>query len=598
MLAAAVAVVSFAPAAPARTYDVNHLPLPRLAAPAGRSVEGFARVGDFDGDGRGDLALLTSRAGLNTGRWWVGIVPARPQRGVRRMTLEREINLGWRYIPPELVPVGDVDGDGFADIAFTQRHRVWLVFGARGRTRTGIDRPGRRVMRINGLERLPRADVTVASAGDLNRDGRADLALGSPAASPSGREHAGSVYVVHGRAGRADLDVSDPRIAAARFDGPVAGTGAGAGLARIGDFDGDRRADLAVRGIREAWVVRARGPSHALGTSGDTSIMNAGDGRFEVNRIGDLDGDGRSDLGLGGTSKVGFLIFGGPRGEAVDLTTRGGRTVRFRVHATPRGAGDVNRDGRAELTVGGYLLLSGRRPLPPVFRPRHLARAAWHARYSGPLVPFGDLDGDGRTDFAASIDGGRYCWEHANAIVFLRGVLDPPRPPAFTRTTSRDDRLVGGPHGDEIYGDRGRDVLVGRGGADCLNGGADDGFTGPDDHFAAPRPDADRLRGGKGHDELVGGVSRDVLRGGRGRDRLYGESGRDLLIGGRGDDYLEGYGYAASPDRYRAGPGDDHVDSQDGVVQTVDCGPGRDAILADRRDRLTGCERVRHRRPL
>ena len=49
------------------------------------------------------------------------------------------------------------------------------------------------------------------------------------------------------------------------------------------------------------------------------------------------------------------------------------------------------------------------------------------------------------------------------------------------------------------------------------------------------------------------------------------------------------------PRQLRGGSGRDTITSRDGVRETVNCGSGRDSVLADRTDRLTGCERVRRR---
>jgi Ca2+-binding RTX toxin-like protein len=84
----------------------------------------------------------------------------------------------------------------------------------------------------------------------------------------------------------------------------------------------------------------------------------------------------------------------------------------------------------------------------------------------------------------------------------------------------------------------------------------------------------DRLLGGTLADDLYGGTGADYLEGGAGRDRLNGGRGRDLLLGGSGRDAFR------SRDRNRDG---------------VRCGPGRDRVRADRRDRVRGCERIRRR---
>ena len=42
-----------------------------------------------------------------------------------------------------------------------------------------------------------------------------------------------------------------------------------------------------------------------------------------------------------------------------------------------------------------------------------------------------------------------------------------------------------------------------------------------------------------------------------------------------------------------AGGGNDSINSANGVRELVDCGFGRDRVTADRRDVLSGCERVK-----
>jgi len=75
----------------------------------------------------------------------------------------------------------------------------------------------------------------------------------------------------------------------------------------------------------------------------------------------------------------------------------------------------------------------------------------------------------------------------------------------------------------------------------------------------------------------------DVLRGTALRDLVYGFAGDDTIAGRGGDDALFG------------GPGADRLLAQDGRRDTVDCGPGRDQAVVDRRDVVRGCERVRNR---
>ena len=94
---------------------------------------------------------------------------------------------------------------------------------------------------------------------------------------------------------------------------------------------------------------------------------------------------------------------------------------------------------------------------------------------------------------------------------------------------------------------------------------------------------ADRLRGTSGGDRMRGRAGADLLLGEQGPDCLEGQDGRDRLRGGAGTDVLRG------------GRGRDRLMARGGGRDTLDCGPGRDVAIADRRDRVRRCEKVRRR---
>ncbi|HEX8054261.1 MAG TPA: hypothetical protein VF517_14825 [Thermoleophilaceae bacterium] len=135
--------------------------------------------------------------------------------------------------------------------------------------------------------------------------------------------------------------------------------------------------------------------------------------------------------------------------------------------------------------------------------------------------------------------------------------VDPPGP--------RVDPPAGPPCARTQQGARKRDVLTGTAAGDLLRGMGGN----------------DLLRGGPGNDCLFGGAGHDRLSGGPGNDRLNGFRGSDTLTGGPGRD------------RFMAGTGDDRVRAADGERDKVDCGLGRDTVVADAFDRIVRCERVR-----
>lgn len=143
-----------------------------------------------------------------------------------------------------------------------------------------------------------------------------------------------------------------------------------------------------------------------------------------------------------------------------------------------------------------------------------------------------------------------------------------------TRPSGGDDLLNGTAGNDTIFGLGGNDVIFGLAGNDLLDGG----------------PGDDNLDGGKGKDKLKGQKGDDVLTGGDGDDILIGGPGKDKLNGGKGNDTLIGN---AGKDSLIGGPGNDTINSRDGVAEFVKCGSGSDSVRADRKDRLSGCERVR-----
>ena len=88
-------------------------------------------------------------------------------------------------------------------------------------------------------------------------------------------------------------------------------------------------------------------------------------------------------------------------------------------------------------------------------------------------------------------------------------------------------------------------------------------------------------------------TNRCRVAGTRGADNLRGTSLRDLIHGLGGDDTISGRG---DNDDLYGGPGDDVLFARDGRTDHLDCGPGRDRVVADRLDRVSrSCERVSRR---
>jgi Tol biopolymer transport system component len=109
---------------------------------------------------------------------------------------------------------------------------------------------------------------------------------------------------------------------------------------------------------------------------------------------------------------------------------------------------------------------------------------------------------------------------------------------------------------------------------------------------AAAGDDGGTVIGTSRNDVLKGGNGNDVLSGGAGNDKLTGGAGNDTLDGGKGNDQLTG---GKGVDKLVGGAGADKLNAVDGKKDTVDCGAGKDAVTADRADKLRGCESVKLR---
>ena len=228
-----------------------------------------------------------------------------------------------------LPPSADFDGDGHADLALgapmdsVHRHdaagAVNVLYGAAGGLTA--DRDEQFTEATAGVPGTPeRGDRFGASlaAGDFDGDGYADLAVGAPGEGTTAGIRSGLVVILHGSPSgliaRGEPGWTQGRVGVKGT--PEAEDGFGLVLA-AGDFDGDRRDDLAigtpldsVSGHRAAGAVNVLyGSPSGLTASGDDlwtldtpgiKGIAAANSRFGwALAAGELSGNGRDDLAIG-----------------------------------------------------------------------------------------------------------------------------------------------------------------------------------------------------------------------------------------------------------------------------------------------------------
>ena len=225
----------------------------------------LAAVGDLDGDDVVDLAVGVpgdDDAGLSRGAVWILFLNA--DLSVKDQQKISDIVGGFSgqlddfdQFGNSLSPLGDLDGDGFLDLAVgafgdddggPSHGAVWILFLNANGT---VDVEQKISSSEGGFEgSLDNGDafgVAVAATGDIDGNTVGDLAVGVLRDDDGGGPSRGAVWLLYLEQNgtvRGEVKISE---VAGGFTGPLADFDQlGSGLAALDDFDGDGNRDLAV----------------------------------------------------------------------------------------------------------------------------------------------------------------------------------------------------------------------------------------------------------------------------------------------------------------------------------------------------------------
>lgn len=239
---------------------------------------GYTWAGDFNGDGKTDIASATNfpllqGKSLN--------VDASTGGGFERQLWSLATS---NWATPECTWAGDFDGDGRTDIATTAGGTIWVKHSKP----TG-DYPyntfEEEVWTTNATNWALGINGSNTWVGDFNGDGKMDIASGNVKVSPSSLNKTGTVWV--------KLSTGKSFIEQEWWSVPEAPSSFLSFGSWAGDFNGDGRTDIATVVYSNTLLVKFSNGSSLYERSWMTSYPWRGGG---YNWAGDFNGDGKQDL--------------------------------------------------------------------------------------------------------------------------------------------------------------------------------------------------------------------------------------------------------------------------------------------------------------
>jgi len=344
---------------------------PKVDFTAGTSPFSTA-IGDLDGDGKSDLAA--TNYGTNT----LSIFRNTGSSGTISYAPKVDFTTGSL---PYSVAIGDLDGDGKADLA-VNNYASSTVSVFHNTSSIGTISFDPKVDFGTGV--LPYA----VAINDFDGDGKADIVTSNDNNSVSILRNTGSPGSI---SYAAKVDFTTPT---APF------------FVSIADLDGDGKVDLVTPNNTSTSISVFRNTS----TPGIISVAAKVDFTTGINptsvAIGDMDLDGKADLAVTNYSSSTVSVF---RNTSNSGTISYAAKVDFATAGNPFSVsiGDLNGDSKADMAVaqGNSTLAILRNTSTGVGNIGYAAKIDLTTGASPRSISIGDLDGDGKSDLAVANSG-------------------------------------------------------------------------------------------------------------------------------------------------------------------------------------------------
>jgi FG-GAP repeat len=299
--------------------------------------------------------------------------------------------------------LGDIDGDGFPDLAVGFHGDDTKVGKDSGSVSVYSGSDGRVIHRLLGPKTGSGFGWAVSGVGDVDKDGIPDIGVGAPSDS-SKVGFGGSVSIYSGKSGsRLRYWVCSTR------HGRM-----GVSLAGVGDVNGDSHGDVLIGFLGGCTLPAPKnttGEVHLL-SGKDSKLLwfargksNYGGFGCETCAIGDINGDRIVDVAVGQTGGNGILLYSGSNGSLL-ATYNNDPSKNGYAFPVLANVGDVDKDGMPDLGVslrkdargglnsGSCYVISNK-----TGKILHWKTGAVEDRIES-VVGIGDADDDGYDDFA------------------------------------------------------------------------------------------------------------------------------------------------------------------------------------------------------
>jgi hypothetical protein len=313
---------------------------------------GFATSapGDVDADGVPDYAVSAPQlvSWLVSGQGWVDVFSGQTGALLHHFAGTQTDSL----FGATLGPVGDIDGDGHADVFLSAQWQDTVVAdGGEAYIHSGAT--GTLLWSLAGDENLDQPGSDADSMGDLDQDGCDDFVIGNMNERWNGAER-GQAQIISGKTGTVLLEVRGG------VDDDF-----GFAVANAGDVDADGTVDFIVGSPN--FYLPSDTPGEAAVYSGATGAMlhclSGNDNRdsfgFCVDGVGDVDQDGHADFVVSFDEQADYddfefvgkcTVYSGRRGSILFELETG--TLNDLFGSTCESMGDLDGDGLEEIVVG------------------------------------------------------------------------------------------------------------------------------------------------------------------------------------------------------------------------------------------------------